>query len=64
MLTSGTGGPRQKQAPMILIAAIWIILFIAFIWTFVDYRRYLSRYNVQMTYPQFLKSYWNRIWRL
>ena len=49
---------------MILIAALWIILLVAIIWTFIDYRRYLSRYRVEMTYVQFLKSYWNRIWRL
>ena len=48
---------------MILIAAIWIILLVALILTVTDYRRYLSRYNVDMTYVQFLKSYWNRIWR-
>ena len=49
---------------MILIAAIWIILLVAIIWTLIDYRRYLSQYRVEMTYVQFLKSYWNRIWRL
>ena len=48
---------------MILIAAIWIILLVAIIWTFIDYRRYLSRYRVEMTYVQFIRSYWNRIWR-
>ncbi len=48
---------------MILIAAIWIILLVAIIWTVADYRRYLSRYRVEMTYWQFLRSYWNRIWR-
>ena len=49
---------------MYLIAIIWIILLVGIIWTFVDYRKYLSRYRVEMTYWQFLKSYWNRIWRL
>ena len=49
---------------MILIVAMWIILLVAIIWTVVDYRKYLSRYNVNMTYLQFLKSYWNRFWRL
>ena len=48
---------------MILIAVIWIILLVAMIWTVADYRKYLSRYNVEMTYWQFLKFYWNRIWR-
>ena len=42
---------------------VGIILLAAFIWTVYDYRRYLSRYRVEMTYTQFLKSYWNRIWR-
>ncbi len=45
---------------MILIG---VILLVALIWTVIDYRRYLSRYRVDMTYGQFLKSYWNRIWR-
>ena len=49
---------------MILIAAIWIILLVAIVWTVADYRKYVSRYNVTMTYWQFLRSYWNRIWRL
>ncbi len=49
---------------MILIVAIWIILLVAFIWTVADYRKYLRRYSVEMTYLQFLKSYWNRFWRL
>ena len=48
---------------MILIAAIWISILVAIIWTVADYRRYLSRYNVAMTYWQFLRSYWNWIWR-
>lgn len=48
---------------MFVFAAIWTILLVVFIWTFSDYRRYLSRYNVEMTYGQFLKSYWHRIWR-
>lgn len=45
---------------MILIG---VILLGVLIWTIVDYRRYLSRYRVEITYGQFLKSYWNRIWR-
>jgi hypothetical protein len=49
---------------MIWIAAIWLIMLVAIIGTLADYRRYLSRYNVQMTYWQFLRSYWNRIWGL
>ena len=47
-----------------MIAVIGIILLVVLIWTVADYRKYLSRYNVEMTYWQFLKSYWNRIWRL
>lgn len=49
---------------MIFIAVIWILILIGFIWTLADYRKYVSRYNVEMTYWQFLMSYWNRIWRL
>ncbi len=48
---------------MILIAAIWIILLVAIVWTVADYRKYVSRYNVEMTYWHFLRSYWNRISR-
>ena len=48
---------------MILVMAIWIILLGGIIWTVADYRKYSSRYNVDMTYWQFVRSYWNRIWR-